>query len=57
MTLRRLNAVDFPQIALLLAAYKAEIGEAAPDETAQMRLERAISEERVHFSAARTAAR
>ena len=49
MTLRRLNAADFPQIALLLAAYKAEIGEAELDETAQMRLERAISEERIQF--------
>lgn len=49
MTLRRLNAVDFPQIALLLAAYKAEIGEDVPDAAALMRLHRAISDERIQF--------
>lgn len=47
--LRRLNAADFPQIALLLAAYKAEIGEDAPDAAALIRLEQAVSEERIQF--------
>lgn len=49
MTLRRLSAADFPHIARLLAAYKAEIGEHAPDEAALMRLERAISEGTIQF--------
>ena len=49
MTMRRLNAADFLQIALLLAAYKLEIGEDEPDEAALMRLEQAISEERIQF--------
>lgn len=49
MTLRRLNAADFPQIALLLADFKAEIGEDVPDAAALIRLERAISEGRIQF--------